>query len=163
MCGQLALLCQVKPDTILTTVAAQGGFKTTGEEETPNSAASQTLSVWRKNISELSAAGEAVENLKELLDEIQETVDEAERSQDAVREATQLKVQAQNAVGKDDDGVTTTIGFDKPTAEAVLNAPATAASQPMMVVKKKKKRDVPVEEEDSKPAAVEDAKRAKVE
>jgi hypothetical protein len=127
------------------------------------------------------AAGDnpTVEDLRQLLDEIQETVDEAERSQDAVRQAAQLKVQAQNAITKSDEaelsggGTTainpwagmTTIGFDKPTMDA-KPAAATSASAvgqtPMMVVKKKKKRDATAtEEEDAKPSA--DAKRAKTE
>jgi tetratricopeptide (TPR) repeat protein len=172
LCGVMALLCGVEPSTVLTTTSEQGGFKTTGllEEEgtttTNSSDASQMLSVWRKNVSTLVAGGEVVEDLKELLDEIQETVDEAEKSQDAVRQAVQIKVQMQKAIDREDEqdesgGGTTTIGFDKPTLSTTEAAVTTTTGQkPMMVVKKKKKRDLPVEDDDSKPAA-EDAKRAK--
>ena len=143
LCGQMAQLSGVDPNTILVTHKDQGGFKTTGlETETNMGDASQTLSLWRKNASSL-ASGEVVDDLKDTLDIIQETIDEAEKSQDAIRQAAQLKVQAQKAITKEDEGgVTTTIGFDKPTLSADATATA-AAAKPMMVVKKKKKRDAP--------------------
>jgi tetratricopeptide (TPR) repeat protein len=204
LCGQLALLCGVEASSVLaTSTGTQGtqgkaGFKTTGLDNddarpvsSSSSEASQTLSVWRRNVADLSpleagaGAGDpnTVEDLRQLLDEIQETVDEAERSQDAVRQASQMKVQAQNAITKSDEAelssgsggttataminnpwanITTTIGFDKPTMEAKPAAAAAVGQTPMMVVKKKKKRDVTTTEgEDAKPSA--DAKRAKTE
>jgi hypothetical protein len=183
LCGQMALLCGVEASSVLTnSTQGKAGFKTTGlDDDAPvsSSDASQTLSVWRRNVADLSpleAGDPTVEDLRQLLDEIQETVDEAERSQDAVRQATQMKVQAQNAITKSDEAelsggttainpwanITTTIGFDKPTMDAKPAAAAAVGQTPMMVVKKKKKRDVTTTEgEDAKPSA--DAKRAKTE
>jgi tetratricopeptide (TPR) repeat protein len=171
LCGQIALLCGVEPSDILEKMNhKQAGLKTTGlEEESSSSEKSQTLRDWRENVANLSpsvAEDLTVEDLRQLLDEIQETVDEAERSQDAVRQASQMKVQAQKAVDGEGeelgaDGSTTTIGFGKPTLSGEVPPVATTAqAKPMMVIKKKKKkRD---EDEDSKPAAVE-SKRAKTE
>lgn len=150
LCGLMAFECGVEPSTVLeissTDKSTTAGLKTTGLEITSD--ASESLSTWRKNVASLPQ-----HDLKELLDEIQEIVDEAERSQEAVRQASQLKIQAQKSIEKEDegDGPTTTIGFDKPT----LTAEPTQA--PMMVVKKKKKRDL-----DTKPPA-DDTKRAKTE
>jgi hypothetical protein len=165
----------VEPSDILEKMNhKQAGLKTTGlEEESSSSEKSQTLRDWRENVANLSPsdAGDlTVEDLRQLLDEIQETVDEAERSQDAVRQASQMRVQAQKAADGEGgelgaDGSTTTIGFGKPTLSGEVppvatTTQATAQAKPMMVIKKKKKkRD---EDEDSKPAAVE-SKRAKTE
>jgi tetratricopeptide (TPR) repeat protein len=172
LCGQIALLCGVEPSDILEKMNhKQAGLKTTGlEEESSSSEEAQTLRNWRENVANLSPseAGDlTVEDLRQLLDEIQETVDEAERSQDAVRQAFQMRIQAQNAADGEGeelgaDGSTTTIGFGKPTLSGgeVPPVATTAQAMPMMVIKKKKKkRD---EDEDSKPAAVE-SKRAKTE
>jgi tetratricopeptide (TPR) repeat protein len=207
MCGQIALLCGVEPDTVLTTSLTtivkdddddnnnnkmkEGGFKTTGMEEDDivYSEASSSLSVLRKNVADLTpmAAGDyTVEDLKQLLDEIQETVDESQRSQDAVRQAAEIKNQAKRAVEAIDDttttpittssaaadGSTTTIGFDKPTlpppgaaaaAAAVPDAKPATAAPPMMVVKKKKKREAPTTTSEHDVKLAPDAKRAKEE
>lgn len=150
LCGQIASLCAVDPSVILsssendTSSGAKAGFKTTGmdEADVAVSNASQSLSTWRKTIASLTPVEEddpRLEDLRELLDEIQETIDEADRSQQAVREATQLRIRAQNAA-EAEDGSTTQIGFGQPTMDVAAVAVA-AAAQPMMVVKKKKKRD----------------------
>jgi tetratricopeptide (TPR) repeat protein len=160
LCGQIAALCGVDSSAVLSTSnEGKAGFKTTGlVDATEASHAIHMLSVWRKNVSTLTpteALDPTVEDLRQLLDEIQETVDEAERSQEAVRQACQLKVQAQKFMSQ--DGATTQIGFGKPSLQDVV-AQTKPAATPMMVVKRKKKRDSPEEE---KPNA--DAKRAKAE
>ena len=183
-CGQIALACGVEPQQVLEPKSTaddntnQAGMKTTGLEDAQISSSemAQTLRMWRQKVADLSpsvAGGDVsanVEDLKQLLDEIQETVDEAENAQDAVRQASQLKVQAQKAADGGDaevgpDGSITTIGFGKPTLpSAAASAQPVAASaeqaKPMMVIKKKKKRKD--DDEDSKPAASEN-KRAKTE
>lgn len=177
-CGQIALACGVEPLEVLqTNNEKQAGFKTTGldEDQLSSSEYAQNLRTWRKAVANLypSAAGDLtdVNDLRQLLDEIQETVDEAEQSQDAVRQASQLNVQAQKAAQADGhvevgpDGATTTIGFGNPTLSAAQAMPqpvsASTAQQakPMMVIKKKKKKR---EDDDSKPAATA-SKRPKTE
>ena len=163
LCGQIASLCAVDPSVILIEQeTVKGGFKTTGMDEADlaMSNASQSLSAWRKTVASLTPVEEddpRLADLRELLDEIQETVDEAERSQQAVREATQLKLRAQKAVTESDDGATTQIGFGKATMDPAAVAEAATAAKPMMVVKKKKKRDNEPSAENT------DAKRSKTE
>lgn len=164
LCGHIALLCGMEPTDILER-EKMAGLKTTGLETEPSSSEkAQMLRAWRESVATLSplAAGDlAVDDLRHLLDEIQEIVDEAERSQDAVRQASQLKAQAQKAADENGeeigaDGSVTTIGFGNPALSAEVAVGEQA--QPMMVVKrKKKKRD---EGEDGKPEAVEN-KRTK--
>mmetsp|Transcript_5071 Transcript_5071/g.14965 ORF Transcript_5071/g.14965 Transcript_5071/m.14965 type:complete len:439 (-) Transcript_5071:21-1337(-) len=163
LCGQIASLCATEPSTILDCKPdSVAGLKTTGMDEAAlaTSDASQTLKAWRSKVATMTpveADDPRLADLKELLDEIQETIDEAEQSQQAVREAVQLKLNAQKAVVESEDGSTTQIGFGQPTLTAAAAAPAAAAAQPMMVVKKKKKR----ESDDTGEGG--DAKRAKAE
>jgi len=158
--------------------------------------ASQQLSNLRKAVANLSAidvkGAATVADLKEFLDELQETVDSAAQAEQAVREASVIRAQAQKAaavggvVSVGPDGSTTQIGFGKPTvatspASAAYNpwannaSPKTAEASPkqMMVVKKKKKKRQPLTTEagavdgDKKPAGTDvagpTAKRAKAE
>jgi tetratricopeptide (TPR) repeat protein len=160
LCGQIATLCGVDSTAVLSTSnEGKAGFKTTGLVDAAEASdAIHMLSVWRKNVSSLTptaAQDSTIEDLRQLLDEIQETVDEAERSQDAVRQACQLKVQAQKFMSQ--DGATTQIGFGKPSLQDVVGQ-AKPAAKPMMVVKRRKKRDSPEEEKTNA-----DAKRAKAE
>jgi hypothetical protein len=166
------------------------GFKTTGLDDDNDDAnhkagassgaadASQTLNVWRKAVATMvvshtpSDAENAlrVSDILQVLDEIQETIDEAERSQEGVFQAAQIRVKAQQDAAAGDggasgtevanaDGSTTTIGFGQGassiaaavTATVTVNSTASTATtdskpaasldaKPMMVVKKKKKR-----------------------
>lgn len=169
------------------------GSATINDNKSLSDQDSRTLSVYRMRVANLlktqapsddeDAASRAYD-LQELLDEIQETVDEAERSQEGVKQVSEIKARAQAAAAAaagsesgfgeevtEADGVTTSIGFGASaagTAAATASSTVTAATgtsiaQPMMVVKKKKKRakdDAEGGQEDAKPAAV-DAKRAK--
>lgn len=167
LCGQIASLTAVDPSLIFSTSdngsddSPKAGLKTTGLEDSQAAAtdASKSLIAWRQAVATVSPVDPEdprVDDLKELLDEIQETVDEAERSQQAVREATQLKVMAQKAILQSDDGSTTQIGFGQPTlTNATAPAAAAPSQQPMMVVKKKKKRDADGEANDAKRARTE--------
>mmetsp|Transcript_40182 Transcript_40182/g.97067 ORF Transcript_40182/g.97067 Transcript_40182/m.97067 type:complete len:661 (-) Transcript_40182:143-2125(-) len=205
-----AVLKSTEDELQVAATAAQqptGGLKTTGlvdddeAAKNPNKVASEAslqLSIWRSRIAKLlqtqapTDEGTAAQayDLQELLDEIQETIDEAEHSHEGVKQASQIKARAQAAVaaaaGGDDgpettettdaDGVTTSIGFGSAaaassafasasTTTAATSAAAATAQPVMMVVKKKKKRTMD-ESEDGKQAAVpssatEDAKRAK--
>mmetsp|Transcript_40179 Transcript_40179/g.97054 ORF Transcript_40179/g.97054 Transcript_40179/m.97054 type:complete len:651 (-) Transcript_40179:129-2081(-) len=218
--GILSQFCGADPNEVVlkstgdelqaaSTAAQQptGGLKTTGLDDddeaakNPNKVASEAslqLSIWRSRIAKLlqtqapTDEGTAAQayDLQELLDEIQETIDEAEQSHEGVKQASQIKARAQAAVaaaaGGDDgpettettdaDGVTTSIGFGSAaaassafasasTTTAATSAAAATAQPVMMVVKKKKKRTMD-ESEDGKQAAVppsasEVAKRAK--
>eukprot|EP00534_Pseudo-nitzschia_fraudulenta_P012286 CAMPEP_0201210830 /NCGR_PEP_ID=MMETSP0851-20130426/181069_1 /ASSEMBLY_ACC=CAM_ASM_000631 /TAXON_ID=183588 /ORGANISM="Pseudo-nitzschia fraudulenta, Strain WWA7" /LENGTH=569 /DNA_ID=CAMNT_0047499675 /DNA_START=77 /DNA_END=1786 /DNA_ORIENTATION=- len=183
-CGILANLCGVDPETVVSPATGAesvhaarpsakpaAGFKTTGlEPDRPAgsaaaAAASQTLNVWRKAVATVVAAHAPpgpedslrVSDIVQVLDEIQETVDEAERSQEGVRQAAQIRLQAQQAAAGEDggggvvanpDGSTTTIGFGTAVAVTVgaaaasgaVGASSASAKPVMMVVKKKKKR-----------------------
>lgn len=157
---------------------AAAGLKTTGlddEDETKEALpsttsttadASQTLKAWRKAVATMVAShtppdandANRVSDIRQVLDEIQETIDEAERSQEGVFQAAQIKIKAQQAAAADGDesadaapavfanpdGSTTTIGFGSGVTSAAAEAsgakPATADARPMMVIKKKKKR-----------------------
>lgn len=171
LCGQLAFLANQDPDAFLAKAEADiPKFKSTGDEATDDldhpKIVSLKLQAIRKHVATLTPPEEHQDlfaNLHQLLQEIQETVDEAENSEKGVQEVSEMKAEISAAVaaqpGDDDDagagggdGATTTVGFGSAAAAA-----STATAQPIMAIKKKKKRPV----EDSKPAAVEDAKRPK--
>jgi hypothetical protein len=212
-CRILATLFGVEPETILlkarqqvaseksdTTAAASAlaGFKTTGlydddfKSGTTAAIASQTLNALRMTVatmvsshppSDTESTDYVVSDIQQMLDEIQETVDESERSQEGVFQAAQIRVNAQKqaaalsdassgggatftSVTNKDTGVITSIGFGPASTSSIsindANADTkTAAAKPMMVVKKKKKRKDVGDGEDSKPNATDDAKRAK--
>ena len=105
-----------------------------------------------------------VHDMKELLDEIQETIDNCEQDREGLRDVAIMKKQAEEEIRKSDDaeGVTT-IGFGSTSESNVAAATATstvnstttigfgasatstatvASSAPMMLVKKKKKLDL---------------------
>jgi hypothetical protein len=83
---------------------------------------------------------------KDMLDEIQETLDAAEGSEEALKEVAQMKA---NEIRKhaskgdegriEEDGGTTTIGFGNSNVAAASEAPSAASASTVMVVKKKKK------------------------
>jgi hypothetical protein len=146
---------------------------TTVEENESNAAAaasmggdgssthSRTLEVIRHRIAELTPLDEAnmdrFNDTKEILDEIQETLDTAEGSEEALKAVHAMK---ENEIRKhsgkggeevvDESGATTTIGFGAATTSVAAAASTTtigfgaagsttATAAPMMVVKKKKK------------------------
>jgi hypothetical protein len=212
-CRILATLFGVEPETILsearqqvaseksdttTAASAPAGFKTTGlydddfKSGTTAAIASQTLNALRMTVATMvsshppsgtESTDYVVSDIQQMLDEIQETVDESERSQEGVFQAAQIRVNAQKqaaalsdassggaaafaSVTNEDTGVTTSIGFGPASTSSIsindANADTkTAATKPMMVVKKKKKRKDVGDGEDSKLNATDDAKRAK--
>jgi len=200
-CRIVAALFGVEPETILSKVSTENltadataipGFKTTGLDDddfkpasTTAAVASQTLNILRNEIVSMvsshspsdSNSIEYVCDIQQVLDEIQETIDEAERSQEGVRQAAQIRINAQKQVSALSDasggafasitdentGVITSIGFG-PVSSSVStdNKTDTAtAAKPMMIVKKKKKRKDISDGEDSKSASTTDVKRTK--
>jgi tetratricopeptide (TPR) repeat protein len=168
--GQIAFLCGADPEVItLDASEEEQGGKTTGMDaaELAMNASSRTIRAIRERVKDLHASGEedeeTVHEFKEMLDEIQETIDEAEISKEGIKEVSEMKAKAKADVAALDgianaDGSTTTIGFVNPMVEATAIAQTVATSaQPMMVVKKKEKR----KEQDSKMPAQEDTKRVK--
>ena len=207
-CSIVAKLCGVDPETIvsLTTSSDEeasekkpaAGFKTTGlddEVEDKKAAtsttadASQTLNVWRKALATMMLTNSPqdaedalrVSDIVQVLDEIQETIDEAERSQEGVLQAAEIRVKAQQAAAMDGepgaavanaDGSTTTIGFGQAAASIAATAKLAATSKPaatsdakpmMMVVKKKKKRKDGEDDQKKPPPESDSNKRAKTE
>lgn len=190
-----------KSDTTTASASAPAGFKTTGlydddfKSGTAAAIASQTLNALRMAVatmvsshppSDTESTDYVVSDIQQMLDEIQETVDESERSQEGVFQAAQIRVNAQKqaaalsdassgggaafaSVTNEDTGVTTSIGFGPASTSSISINDANAdtkiaAAKPMMVVKKKKKRkDVGGDGENSKPNDTDDdAKRAKI-
>lgn len=105
-----------------------------------------------------------VHDMKELLDEIQETIDNCEQDREGLRDVAIMKKQAEEEIRKSDDaeGVTT-IGFGSTSESKVAAASTTtigfgksatstatmASSAPMMLVKKKKKLDLKNTDDDA--------------
>ena len=177
--GMLAELCGADPEELLRSAnETLPNFKTTGEEEEQDSGQHEhpkilglKLENIRKLVSELIVPEAARLDYNDgvaVLEEIQETIDEAENSEKGVHEATAMKEQISAAVAAqaEDDiggaaaeeagGSTTTIGFGSAAAVA-----STAAAQPVTMVVKKKKRNVDEEGEDVKLPAKEPPKRHK--
>lgn len=196
--GQIVNLCNdgvtsvedvvtVDTTTLDDNQGSAAGTKTTGMDpaELEMASASNILKVIRQRVEPLSASNTTdssqVHEWKELLDEIQETIDEVETSKQGIQQVSHMKVLAKEAVDNNGeasgavenaDGSTTTIGFASSAATAATTAFAGTSTtttettaKPMMVIKKKKKRTVNNDEnEDKKPAAQQgDAKRAKTE
>lgn len=185
-CGQIASICNADPGSV---IKIQPGdldneanedktpkFKTTGEEdeemELPKVASSK-LSTMRKRVTALIASAdltteqrEKVNDLSQLLEDIQETVDEAENSTKGVQQVSNMKAEVAALAAADGDieplsegNSTTTIGFGAATTTTAASAATTssasafasanvaaaaaaappAAARPMMVVKKKKR------------------------
>jgi hypothetical protein len=154
LCGKIAVFCGADPVAILSTTTEasstskpSAGFKTTGlDDDNDNnnnttvqapSDATLLLNTLRQRVSLLPPPldqddEDAVENLKQFLNDIQETIDEVEPSQDAVRQASHLKVLAQQAVDGQEvtdasTGVTTSIGF-APMSTSTSTSTSTAAA-----------------------------------
>jgi len=202
-CRILATLVGVEPETILSKASKVGGsekltadapapagFKTTGLDDndlkpfpasTTAAVASQTLNILRNAVVSMvsshspsdSGSTDYICDIQQVLDEIQETVDEAERSQEGVRQAAQIRVNAQKQVSALSDasgdafasvtdentGVITSIGFGPVSSS--ISTDTTTAAKPMMVVKKKKKRKDISDGEDTKSASTTGVKRTK--
>jgi tetratricopeptide (TPR) repeat protein len=176
--GLIAFTCGHDPELATKDVDTSVGVgKTSGmtEEELRVNQMSLTLKVIRERVETMGTDDDQVQEWKEILMEIHETIDEAERAGKAMAEVMEMKVQAMAAADADGeiqniDGSTTTFGFGgEAAAAATANLTsldvATAAegdAKPMMMVRKKQKRDVPAE--DKQTSAQEDAsKRAKTE
>lgn len=178
--GILAELCGADPEELLKEAEQIPNFKTTGEEEQDGSFGHEhpkvlglKLNNLRQAVSELKVPEAAQLDYSDcvtVLEEIQETIDEAENSEKGVHEAKDMKEEISAAiaaqagestttttgdVGEDNNGATTTIGFGTAAAAA-----STAAAQPIMMVKKKK-RNADEHGEDVKLPAKEPAKRQK--
>jgi tetratricopeptide (TPR) repeat protein len=176
--GLIAFTCGFDPELATKDIDKTVGVgKTSGmtEEELRVNQMSLTLKVIRERVETMGSDDDQVQEWKEILTEIHETIDEAERAGKAMAEVTEMKIQAMAAADADGeiqnmDGSTTTFGFGS-EAMAAVTANATSLdvattgdgdSKPMMMVRKKQKRDVPTEDKQS--SAQEDAsKRAKTE
>ena len=193
--GQISDICGASPQEITSVDATKmGNTKTTGMEasEVELSSASQVITVIRQRVQPLVANNTAdanqVHDLKELLDEIQETLDEMETSKEGIQQVSHMKVMAKEAVDEvvvvemlwkmpmevqPPLGLVTSTSstasasastFATTTTAAAGTASSATSAKPMMVIKKKKKRDADESNSDEKPAAVQgdcNAKRAK--
>lgn len=138
------------------------------ENITVHDQASAALNKIRNRISKLNAVNtddsERVHDLREMLDEIQETIDNAENDKEGFRDLGLMRKKAEEDAKKCDEvelqpGSTTSIGFGQDEsasvgfnssnsasknvalAESSIKASATTSNAPpMMVVKKKKKK-----------------------
>jgi tetratricopeptide (TPR) repeat protein len=161
LCGQIAHSCGVEESVVFktTTGTSTAGLKTTGLDSAKLAAAeaSATLQAWQQNVACLET--KECSHLVELLDEVQETVRESEESQRAVRQAAQMKWNAQKEVVQADDGSTTQIGFGEEVSSIRTSVPTTTPVAQQMMVKKKHKRTIEGAENNEKL----DSKRAKTE
>ena len=151
-CGQLALLCrrQDNPEAFLAAAEqAASNLKSTGDgnadDEEEHLLANKLRSL-REHVSRLSVPTNEEDALQfqdvvQMLQEIQETMDEARNSEQGVHQVAEMKAQiAAAAAGASQEGEGTTIGFAKASSTTV-EAPANV----VLAVKKKKKRP-PVED-----------------
>lgn len=146
-----------------------GGGKTTGlDENRPvQEMASDALSILRKRVSTMKCDdaddNAKVHDIREMLDEIQETIDTSEKDREGLRDISLMRKKAEEDVKNNDETVnpkesesgTTTIGFGQTgqtsdgkqtvtigfAAQNVSSESTKKPAVPMMVVKKKKKRD----------------------
>ncbi len=154
--------------------------KTTGLDEnlSVQEQAANALQIIRKRVVTMKCVDTdddaRVHDLREMLDEIQETIDTSEKDREGLRDISMMRKKAEEDVKKNDeainttveeDGATTTIGFGQPSviSDAVksttigfVSSQSMVAAEnskksvaPMMVVKKKKKRDASQMENES--------------
>jgi len=120
------------------------------EEKESGGSSSAAMQKIRLRVSTLRnpAQQDTISDLKEFLDEIQETIDHSDETQEVMEEhVSKFKAQAEAEAEADANGTTTvsstsattTIGFGSDAASKAKVATAVAA--PMMMVKKKKKRE----------------------
>mmetsp|Transcript_10001 Transcript_10001/g.12690 ORF Transcript_10001/g.12690 Transcript_10001/m.12690 type:complete len:558 (+) Transcript_10001:67-1740(+) len=153
-------------------LSSSRGEKTSGldAQMSIHEQASAALKILRERVSKLKPNdvddGPIIHDLREMLDEIQETIDTCEKDREGLRDVTMMRKKAEEEVKRNDDmkdesdaseGATTTIGFASAHASASQTTSAFAGAKsvslptatPMMVVKKKKKkRDDKQEKED---------------
>ena len=146
--GIVAELCGADPDELVQQAEnSVPNFKSTGEDaedekEGDVKMISLKLEALRKCIAELDVNDDAkldVDNIVSVLDEIQETIDEAESSEQGMQEVTSMKEQITAMVaaqGDDTEEASSSTGFGSAAA-----AVSTATAQPLMVKKKKKRTD----------------------
>ena len=157
-----------------------------GDSKTVQEHASTALSTIRDRVSGLKPTDDAninsIHDLREMLDEIQETIDNCEQDRVGLRDVNEMRKKAEDDIKKADtadafaasnkdksSNGTTTIGFGGSSASAASSAAATTtigfgagsagqaekvAAAPMMVTKKKKKK-VTLENSSSKRAKTE--------
>jgi tetratricopeptide (TPR) repeat protein len=151
--GQIAILSGQNPDEIIGINLSQTmEGKTTGMSpgELEASEMIETLKAIRARIASMGEGDDVVDEYKEILDEIQETMNEAESSKDAMVEVSEIKHKAQAAAESGGevmniDGSVTTTGFGSTIVDPSVVLPL----NPMMVVRKK----VKLEKADTKPQA----------
>jgi hypothetical protein len=148
-CGQLAFLCN--KDSVEFLEQAEKDipkFKSTGEDE-PDSGvdhpelASIKLQSLRKRAAELEPPvdhKDIFDHVRELLIEIQETIDEADNAEEGIHQVAEMKAEISAAVASqtlpgEDEAAGTTIGFGTAAASA-----STAAAQPITVMAVKRKK-----------------------
>ena len=138
--GLVALLCQLSDPQVFVQEAEESfaNLKSTGQEQ-DDMAASGKLAALRQAIQDLQAPSpaehEEVQDVVQLLNEIQETIDEAENSFQGVHQVAELKAEITAAAAA---SVQEEPAFAAPTATA-----ASAAVQTLAVKKKPKKRAGP--------------------
>jgi hypothetical protein len=165
LCGNISLLCGI---------TSKDFFQNLDSDVLNTELVSSKVEKLRKQAAALQPLEEnrdEVAVLLDLLDEIQETIDEADNSEKGVQEVSEMKAEISAAVAAQaeqedniatDDGKkgVTCIGFGdvKGTDTNVASATDTSNTRPMMIVKKKQKREV----EDAKlPALGLDNKRVR--
>lgn len=154
--GLIAFTCGHNPEVVTKDPEIFVGGKTSGmtEDELRVNQMSLTLKNIRDRVATMGVNDEQVHEWKEILTEIQETIDEAEQAGKAMTEVTEMKIQAKMAADAEVDtpnldGSSTSIGFGGVTVAAVmanvtsLDVASTGGAKPMMVVRKKKKLDPP--------------------
>eukprot|EP00978_Attheya_sp_CCMP212_P028263 scaffold97237_cov50-Attheya_sp.AAC.2 len=190
------LLCGQAFAGLIANLCGQGPIKMSALDTSPvgvasaqqgdlRQAASEGLATIRQRVKSLISTkledADTVCDLREMLDEMQETVDTTEEDRVGLRDVSAMKAQAEadadakhndiSPPGSENEPVTT-IGFGDPTGTTTIGfgaapAPATNSTAiapknpPMMIVKKKKKRTE--DALDQKMPAQPDEKRAKTE
>ena len=155
--GQIAFTCGHDPEVVTkdaeTFILGVGKSSGMTEKELRINHMSLTMKSFRERVAPMGLDNAQVQDWKEILTEIQETIDEAEKAGLAMTEVTEMKIQAKAAVDGEGeihngDGSTTTIGFGGSAAAAAsasavnLDVVQTSGdNKSMMVVRKKKKID----------------------
>jgi tetratricopeptide (TPR) repeat protein len=161
-------------------ISATGGTKTSGLDESVSvhDQASAALKIMRERVSTLKPENEEdcdkAHDLREMLDEIQETIDNTEQDKEGLKDLSLMRKKAEEDANNSDevniteiktdpqpqaDGGVTSIGFGNETSIASVRQASSTNAAPMMVVKKKKKK----RDNDKSLATGDDAKRLKVE
>ena len=157
--GNIAIMCGVKPSDDVDELDAK---KRTPNDGNNSQKCSDTMGRIRSRVKDLVALQDfdstTIIDLKEMLDEIQETIDAADETQEIMKEhVSKMKAQAEAdaegadskaASGSNDSSPSTVIGFG--AAAAATSAKAVSAPTMMIKSKKKKKSGVGSNEQDQK-------------